>query len=68
MSPYFQFCVLHFFLKNSKIEYDPHFWEKKILGKLERVVSLDTHWVEKFDEITLSYTVKEIQAVLCFTH
>ena len=24
MSLYFQFCVLHFFVKNSKIEYDPH--------------------------------------------
>ena len=24
-------------------------------------------WVENFDEIALSHTVKEIQAVLCFT-
>ena len=25
MSLYFQFCVLHFFVKNLKIEYDPKF-------------------------------------------
>ena len=28
--------------------------------------SLDTLWVENFDEIALSRTVKEIQAILCF--
>ena len=32
-------------------------------GKLQR---LDTLWVENFDEITLSRTVKEIEANLCF--
>ena len=31
-----------------------------------RVHSLDTLWVENFDEITLSHTVKEIEANLCF--
>ena len=30
------------------------------------VHSLDTLWVENFDEIALSHTVKEIQAILCF--
>ena len=44
----------------------PIFGEEKIFGKLERVVSFDTLWVENFDEITLSHTVKEIQAVLVF--
>ena len=45
----------------------PIFGEEKILGKLERVVCLDTLWVENLDEIALSYMVKDIQAVLCFT-
>ena len=32
----------------------------------KRVHSLDTLWVENFDEIALSRTVKEIEANLCF--
>ena len=28
---------------------------------------LDTLWVENFDEIALSHTVKEIEANLCFS-
>ena len=53
-----------------------HFWQKfkmaaifgegKIFGKLQRLHSLDTLWVENFDEIALSCTVKEIEANLCF--
>ena len=39
------------------------FGEGKIFGKLQR---LDTLWVENFDEITLSHTVKEIEANLSF--
>ena len=42
------------------------FGEGKILGKLHRVHSLDTLWVENFDEIALSRMVKEIEANLCF--
>ena len=42
------------------------FGEGKILGKLHRLDSLDTLWVENFDEIALSRTVKEIEANLCF--
>ena len=45
----------------------PIFGEEKIFLKLERVVFLDTLRIENFDEIALSYLVKEIQAVLCFT-
>ena len=41
------------------------FGEGKIFGKLQRL-HLDTLWVENFDEITLSRTVKEIEANLCF--
>ena len=36
------------------------FGEGKIFGKLQRLHSLDTLWVENFDEIALSRTVKEI--------
>ena len=64
MSLYFQFCVLHFL---SKLIMTPIFGEEKFLGKLERVVCLDTLWVQNFDEIALSHMVKEIHAVLCFT-
>ena len=42
------------------------FGEGKIFGKLPRVQSSDTLWVENFDEIALSRTVKEIEANLCF--
>ena len=38
------------------------FGEGKIFGKLQRVHSLDTLWVENFGEIALSHTVKEIEA------
>ena len=42
------------------------FGEGKIFWKLQRVHSLDTLWVENFDEIALSHTVKEIEGNLCF--
>ena len=42
------------------------FGEGKIFFKLPRVHFLDTLWVENFDEIALSCTVKEIEANLCF--
>ena len=50
------------FGKNSKIQNGRHFWGGKIFGKLQRLHSLDTLWVENFDEIALSRTVKEIEA------
>ena len=37
-------------------------------SKLQRVHSLDNLWVENFDEITISRTVKEIEAILCFAN
>ena len=43
------------------------FREGKIFGKLQRVHSLDTLWVENFDEIALSRTVKEIEGNLAAT-
>ena len=42
------------------------FGEGKIFWKLQRLHCLDTPWVENFDEIALSRTVKEIEANLCF--
>ena len=42
------------------------FGEGKFFGKLQRLHSLDTLWVENFDEIALSRMVKEIEANLCF--
>ena len=42
------------------------FGEGKILLKLPRAQCSDTLWVENFDEIALSGTVKEIEANLCF--
>ena len=38
------------------------FGEGKIFGKLPRVQCSDALWVENFDEIALSRTVKEIEA------
>ena len=42
------------------------FGEGKIFLKLPRVQCSDTLWVENFDEIALSGTVKEIEGNLCF--
>ena len=52
--------------KNSKIQNGRHFWGMENFLKLPRVHSSDTLWVENFDEISLSHTVKEIEANLCF--
>ena len=50
------------FGKNSKIQNGRHFWGGENFWKLQRLHSLDTLWVENFDEITLSRTVKETEA------
>ena len=50
------------FGKNSKIQNGRHFWGGENFWKLQILHSLDTLWVENFDEITLSRTVKEIEA------
>ena len=59
------FCFA-IFGKNSKIQNGRHFWGGENFWKIVRVHSLGTLWVENFDEITLSRTVKEIEANLCF--
>ena len=43
-----------------------NFGEGKFFFKLPRVQCSNTLWVENFDEIALSHTVKEIEANLCF--
>ena len=58
------FC--HFWQKFENSKWPPFFGERKIFGKLQRLHSLDTLWVENFDEIALSRTVKEIEGNLCF--
>ena len=52
--------------KIRKFKMAAMFGEGKFFGKLQRLHSLDTLWVENFDEIALSRTVKEIEANLCF--
>ena len=42
------------------------FGEGKFFKKLPRVQCSDTLWVENFDEIALSRTVKEIEGNLCY--
>ena len=54
------------FGKNSKIQNGRHFWGGENFLKLPRVHCSDTLWVENFDEIALSHTVKEIEANSCF--
>ena len=52
--------------ENSKFQNGHHFWGGENFLENCRVHSLDTLWVENFDEIALSHTVKEIEANLCF--
>ena len=54
------------FGKNSKIQMAAIFGEGKFFWKLQRLHSSDTLWVENFDEMALSRTVKEIEGNLCF--
>ena len=56
------------FGENSKIQNGGHFWGGENFLKIAKIVhSSYTLWVENFDEIALSRTVKEIQAILCFS-
>ena len=54
--------------KNSKIQNGCHFWGGENFLKIAKsIYPLDTLWVKNFDEIALSGTVKEIEAILCFS-
>ena len=59
-------CVLPFLAKIRKFKMAAIFGEGKIFLKLPRVLCSDSLWIETFDEIALSRTVKEIEANLCF--
>ena len=41
-------------------------WGGENFLKIARIHFLDILWVKNFDEIALSRTVKEIEAILCF--
>ena len=58
------FC--HFWPKFENSKWPPFFGRGKFFGKLPRVHFSDTLWVENFEEMALSLTVKEIEANLCF--
>ena len=57
------FC--HFWQKFENSKWPPFLGRGKFFENC-RVHCLDTLWVENFDEIALSRTVKEIEANLCF--
>ena len=59
-------CFAIFWQKFENSKWPPFLGRGKFFGKLQRLHSLDTLWVENFDEIALSRTVKEIEANLCF--
>ena len=59
---YKQFCVLPFL---AKIQNDRHFWGGENFLKIANNTFL-RYPVGRIDEIALSRTVKEIQAILCF--
>ena len=52
----------HFWQKFENSKWPP-FWEEENFLKIAN----STLWVENFDEIALSHTVKEIEANLCFS-
>ena len=54
------------FGKNSKIQNGRHFWGGENFLKIVKITFLRYPWVENFDKIALSRTVKEIEANLCF--
>ena len=56
------------FGKNSKIQNGRHFWGGEFFLKIAKITFLRYPWVENFDEIALSHTVKEIEANLCFAN
>ena len=58
--------MLPFLANIRKFKMATIFEKDEIFGKLQRVHSLDNLWVENFNEIALSRSVKEIEANLCF--
>ena len=58
------FC--HFWQKFENSKWPPFLGRGKFFENCKDYIPLDTLWVENFDEIALSRTVKEIEANLCF--
>ena len=58
------FC--HFWQKFENSKWPPFLGRGKFFENYQDYIALDTLWVENFDEIALSGTVKEIEANLCF--
>ena len=55
-------CVLPFLAKISKIQNGRHFWGgENFCQNWQNTICFYTLWVENFDEIALSGTVKEIE-------
>ena len=60
-------CFSIFGKRWKKFQMATIFGESKIFGKSPKLHCLDTPWVENFNEIAPSRTVKEIEANLCFS-
>ena len=56
----------HFGQKFENSKWPPYVGRGNFFEKLPRVHFLDTLWIENFDEIALSHTVKERESILCF--
>ena len=54
-----------FFHFGQKFQNGRHMWGGENFFKIAKSTFLTYPWVENFDEITLSRTVKEIEAILC---
>ena len=54
------------FGKNSKIQNGRHFWGGENFLKIAKITMVRYPVGENFNEIALSRTVKEIEAILCF--
>ena len=64
---YKQFCVFPFLAKNRKFKMAAIFGEGKIFENCQEYITLIPCGSKNFDEIALSRTVKEIEAILCFS-
>ena len=56
----------HFGQKFENSKWSAYVGKGKFFENCQEYIFLDTLWVENFDEIALSHTVKEIEANLCF--
>ena len=57
----------HFWQKFENSKWPPFLGRGKFFENCQELQCYDTLWVENFDKITPSCTVKEIEAKLCFS-